>query len=249
MPGKTVAVLAGQHGPGSGVLRGVAVARQTSTTLVAKYVSSLLPLSPSLSADGERRKIIRPTRHLVQSVTDRACIPMLTNVGRLQRGQPLTRSCLPSSQPKPHELPVKKCKLENGREVAPALVSPTKIEEGWKQARSRRERRGLVRSRAHATVASLACQHPLFDKSSFLQQNRVTAATVQLHGHTQRVSGLCENDAGRAKVVAKVGRDGSGDAGTYGAGDYLMAAVKFVGWIQNFSDLSRAARLWKAIDG
>ena len=35
-----------------------------------------------------------------------------------------------------------------------------------------------------------------------------------LHGHAQRVSGLCENDAGRGKVVAKVGRDGGGDAGT-----------------------------------
>ena len=108
------------------VLQRVAVARQTATTLVAKFVSSLLPRSPSLSADGLRQKIVRPTSHLVQSVSDRAGIPMLTNVGRLQRGQHLTRSCLPSSQPKPHELPVKKRKLEKGREVAPALVSRTK---------------------------------------------------------------------------------------------------------------------------
>ena len=35
------------------------------------------------------------------------------------------------------------------------------------------------------------------------------------HSHAQRVSGLCDKDAGRAKVVAKVGRDGSGDAGTH----------------------------------
>ena len=48
---------------------------------------------------------------------------MLTNVGRLQRGQPLTRSCLPSSQPKLHELPVEKRKLENVREFARAGVA------------------------------------------------------------------------------------------------------------------------------
>ena len=92
------------------VLQSVGVACQTSTTLVAKFVSSLLPRSPSLSADGSRLKVTPPTSHLVQNVTNRARLPMLTNDGQLQRGQPLTRSCLPSSQPNPHELPVKKSK-------------------------------------------------------------------------------------------------------------------------------------------
>ena len=31
----------------------------------------------------------------------------------------------------------------------------------------------------------------------------------------------------------------------HGAGDYLMAAVKFVGWVQSFSDLPRAVRALK----
>ena len=83
------------------------------------------------------------------------------------------RSCLLSSQPKPHELLVKKRKLESIREPAAALVLPTKVDEGWKT------RRKPVRSRAHATAASLTCQHTLFGESSFLEQNRVTASTVQ----------------------------------------------------------------------
>ena len=76
------------------VIQRVAVARQTSATLVVKFVSSLLPRSPSVSADGLRLKTIRPTSHLVQSVTDQTCISMLTNVGRLQRGLHLTRRLL-----------------------------------------------------------------------------------------------------------------------------------------------------------
>ena len=128
------------------VLRRVVVKHaKPQTTLVAKFVSSLSPRSSSPSADGLRQKIIRPMSHLAPSVTARACTPMLTNVGRLQRGQPLTRGCLPSSQPKP----VKKRKLESNRQVAPALVSPTRIEEGWKQVRRRREERGRARARAH----------------------------------------------------------------------------------------------------
>ena len=154
---------------------------------------------------------------------------MHSDVDQTGRLQPLTRSCMPSSQPKPDELPVKKRKLESNRQVAPALVSPTKVEEGWKQVRSRRAERGRVRARAHATAVSLACQRPLFGESSFLERNRVIAATVQRH---------------------TVGRDGGGDAGTpvlqgygHGAGDCLMAAVKFVGWIQSFSASSDA--LWR----
>ena len=139
----------------------------------------------------------------------------------------LTRSCLPSSQPKPQELPVKKRKLESHRQVAPALVSPTKIEEGWKQVRRRREERGRARARAHLSAASLACQHPLFGKSSFLEQNRVTAATVQRYTLNEFLA---------FAVTGKVGRDGGGNAGTHelsrdshGAGDYLMAAISSSG--------------------
>ena len=235
------------------VFQRAVVAPQTSTTRVAKSVSSLLPRSPSLSAEGLRQKITRPTSHLVRSATVQTCITMLTNAGRLQRSQPLTRSYLPSSQPKPHELPVKKRKLESVRESAPALVLPTKVEEGWKQARRRREERGRVRTRAHAPAASLACQHPLFGESSFLVQNRVTAATVQCYTATlNEFLAFSRTSMDEPKPPAKLDEmvvemqehtyfPGCG----HGAGDYLMAAVKFVGWIQSFSDLHRAVRVLK----
>ena len=77
------------------------------------YIISLATFTV-LSVDGLHQKITQQTSHLVQSVTDRACIPMLTIAGFLQRSQLLTRSSLSSSQPKPHELPVRKRKLGNG---------------------------------------------------------------------------------------------------------------------------------------
>ena len=64
------------------VLRRVAVARQTSTPLVAKFVSSLSPRSSSPFADGLRQKRIWPMSHLAPSFTARACTPMLTSVGQ-----------------------------------------------------------------------------------------------------------------------------------------------------------------------
>ena len=131
------------------VLETAATALQISTTHVASSVSYLLQRSPSLSADGLCQKITRRMSHLVQSVTVQFCISMLINVGRLQWGQPLTRSCLPSSLPNPRELPVKKRKLESFRESAPALVLPTKVEEGWKTTRGKQNR---VRTRAHAAA-------------------------------------------------------------------------------------------------
>ena len=94
MPGKNGWCSCWTTWPWFWVLQRVAVARQTSTTLVAKFVSSLLPRSPSVSADGLRQKIIRPTSHLVQSVTDRACIPMLTNVGPSATGSALDSELL-----------------------------------------------------------------------------------------------------------------------------------------------------------
>ena len=48
------------------VLQRAAVVLQTSNTLLARSVSSLLPRSPTLSADGSRLKVIPPTSHLVQ---------------------------------------------------------------------------------------------------------------------------------------------------------------------------------------
>ena len=196
------------------VLRRVVVACQTSTTLVAKFVSSVSPRSSSPSADGLRQKIFRPMSHLAPSVTARACTPMLTNVGRLQRGQPLTRSCLPSSQPKPHELPVKRRKLESNRQVGPALVSPTKIEEGWKQVRRRREERRRARARAHLSAAGMSAS-PLRRVVLPRAEPSHRSHGPTLHGHAQRVRDLCKNVAGRADVTGKVGRDGGGDAGTH----------------------------------
>ena len=163
------------------------------------------------------------------------------------------RSCLLSSQPKPHELPVKKRKLESIREPAAALVLPTKVGEGRKQPRNRREEKRTC------TISSSRCS----SESDLLAPplRRVVLARAEpshsihgppLHGHAQRVSGLFENVDGRAECVGKVGRDGSGNAGTHyfqghghGAGDYLMAAVKFVGWIQSFADHPCAVRALK----
>ena len=140
------------------VLRKVVVACQTSTTLVAKFVSSLSPRSSSPTADGLRQKTIRPMSHLAPSGTARARTPMLTNVGRLQRGQPLTRSCLPSLS------------AESARVAS---------EETQTRKQSASEERGRARARAHLSAAALSGQHPLVGEPSFLEQNRVTAATVQ----------------------------------------------------------------------
>ena len=71
--------------PWSWVLQKAAALRQTATTLDARFVSSPLPSSPSLSANGLRQKITQPTNHLFQSVTARICILMSINVRRLQR--------------------------------------------------------------------------------------------------------------------------------------------------------------------
>ena len=178
--------------------------------LTRNFVSSLSPRPSSPSAIELRQKIIRPTSHLAPSVAARACTPMLTNVGRRQRGQPPTRSCLPSSQPKPHELPVKKRKLECNRHVALALVSPTKIEEEWKQVRRRREERG-----AHLSGESGLSASPLRRVVLSRAEPSHRSDDPTLHAHAQRVPGLWKNVAGRAEVTGKVGRDGGGDAGTH----------------------------------
>ena len=105
-------------------------------------------------------------------------------------------------------------------------------------------------ARAHAAAASLACQHPLFGESSFLEQNRVTAATVQRCTVTlneflafakmtlDEVKLLLKLDEMVVEMLEHMYIQGYG----HGAGGYLMAAVKFAGWIQSFSDLPRAMR-------
>ena len=70
--------------------------------------------------------------------------------------------------------------MKIGLQLVPQFLE-TNLEEGWKQAGSRREERGRVRARSHTPAANLACQHPLFGESSFLEQNRVTTVTVQRH--------------------------------------------------------------------
>ena len=128
------------------------------------------------------------------------------------------------------------------------LVSPTKIEEGWKQVRRRREERVRARARAHLSASPLG--RVVLPRTE--PGHRCYGPTI--HGHAQRVPGLCQNVAGRPEVTGKVGRDGGGDAGTHvlsgyghGAGDHLMAAIKFVGWIRNFSDLTRAVALSRGL--
>ena len=53
-PCETFPVLAGQHGIGLGCFQSAALELRASTTRVTRSVSSLLPRSPSLSADGSR---------------------------------------------------------------------------------------------------------------------------------------------------------------------------------------------------
>ena len=173
--------------------------------------------------------------------------------GTLRRGQPLTRNSLPSSLKKPRELPVKKQRLENSQRTAPALVSPVKVEEGWDRVRVRRVQRGLARTKAHAAARNLANQHSLFGESSFLEQNRVTAATVQRYtvaldeflnfaklplNELQVVKNL---DGVVVEMLDHLYFQGYG----HGSGEFLTAAIKFVGWIQNFAGLPRAMRALK----
>ena len=106
------------------------------------------------------------------------------------------------------------------------------------------------RARAHAAAASLACQHPLFGESSFLEQNRVTAATVQRCTVTlNEFLAFAKMTLDELKLLPKLDEmvvemlehlyfQGYGHA----AGGYLMTAVKFAKWIQSFSDLPRAMR-------
>ena len=114
--------------------------------------------------------------HLVQSVTVPACTLILINVGRLQRGQPQTRSSFPSSLPKPHGLPVKKRKSRKLSRIRFCTGVADLSEEGRKLARGQREGRGR-----HAAAEKLACQRPLVSMSSCLERSQATAASVQCY--------------------------------------------------------------------
>ena len=63
-------------------------------------------------------------------------------------------------------------------QLAPALVSPVKVEEGWDRLRVRRVQK-WSRTDQSACGSGKSGKPALFSKSSFLEQNRVTAATVQ----------------------------------------------------------------------
>ena len=58
--------------------------------------------------------------------------------------QPLTRSCLLFSLPKPHELPVKECNLESLRGSAPALMLQTQVKGGQIRFQNRCKEEGRV---------------------------------------------------------------------------------------------------------
>ena len=153
--------------------------------------------------------------HIVQSVTAQPCILILFNVGRLQRGQPLTRSCLPSSLPKAHELPVKKRNLETLQESAPALVLPDKSRRRIHICpKTTRGKRSCSNSGPRCSGESGLSAHPLrrvvLSRGEPSHRNHGSA----LHSHAQRVSGLFKNDEGGTEAVGKVGRDGGGNTGT-----------------------------------
>ena len=136
---------------------------------------------------------------------------MLTNVGRLHRGQSLTWNCLPSSPPQPHELPVKKRKLEN-RQVATALALQTSMKEGRILIRRRREEGGHVRSRAQTPKA----HESFLPRAEPSRRNHGSG----VHRHGQQVSGLLRKDEGQAEGVGKVGRDGNARSGPCSMGNY-----------------------------
>ena len=199
------------------------------------------PRLPSPSADGLRQKIIPLISNLTPSVTTRSCTPIVTNVGRLQRGQ--TRICLPSSQPS-KETQTRK------RSASRSCAGVTNQNRGRMEAGSQATRRksACTSSSTPFSGESGLSASPLRRVVLLRAEPGHRSYGPTIHGHAQRVPGLCQNVAERPEVAGKVGRDGGGDAGTHvlsgyghGAGDYLMAAMKFVGWIQNFSDLSRAA--------
>ena len=83
--GVTVLVLGGQHDIGVGCVISATIVPAVSTC-VARSVSSHLPRSPSLSADGSRLKPILQTSHLVQSVTAQERIRISVSMRHLQRG-------------------------------------------------------------------------------------------------------------------------------------------------------------------
>ena len=106
------------------------------------------------------------------------------------------------------------------------------------------ERRGHVRTKAHARVASLASQHSLNGESSFLEQHRVTAATVQRCTNAlNELLAFAKMSVNELKLLTKLDEIVVEmlehlyfQIYGHGAGDFSMAAIKFVEWIQNFAD-------------
>ena len=140
---------------------------------------------------------------------------MFTNVSRLQRGQPLTWSCLPSSLPKPHELPVKRAqtrKLSRVRSCA-GVADRRSRKDGYRPEDDARkedvyELGPTLQRRVWLVSTSSSCE------SSFLEQNRVTAATVQRYTVTlSEFLAFSKMTMDELKLLAKLD-DGGGNAGT-----------------------------------
>ena len=240
-PGETVAVLVGQHA-WCWVLQIVAVAHQTSTTLVAKSVISLatcaIPICRWIASEDHpvdepfRSERDRPNTHLDVD----QCGPSAT--GSAPDSELLAVLSAEAARVASEEAETRK----RSRVRSCAGVADQSRGE-MEQARSRREERGRVRTRAHAAAASLACQHSLFGESSFLEENRVTAATFQRYTVTlNEFLAFSRMTMDELKLLAKLHemlvelleRDAGG-------GHYSMAAVKF----QSFPNLLRAVRALK----
>ena len=171
-PCETFPVLAGQHGIGLGCFQSAALELRASTTRVTRSVSSLLPRSPSLSADGSRLGIdpaVEPSGSKRYSPRMHSVVDQY--VTSTTGSTPDSERCSLFSLLKPRELPVKKCNLESLRGFAPPLMLRTQVKGGQIHIQKRREEEecGL---------------HLLSHESFCREQNRIAATPVLCHAVT-----------------------------------------------------------------
>ena len=212
--------------PWSWVLQRASVVLQVSTTLVARSVSSLLPRSPSLSADGSRLRQIRPTSHLVQSVTVQECILMLINVGRLQR-----RLTPDSELFTVLSAEAARVAGEEAQSRKLARFGPCTDAADTNQKRTHTYPKTTRRRR---TCTAPPPRRVVFPQAEPSRRNHGSV----LRSHAQHVSDLLENDKGRVEVVSKAGGDGGGKLQTR-SGKWLDDSKRVRQVKSNVSDLQR----------
>ena len=165
----------------------VGVARHTSTTRVAKSVSSLLQRSPFLSADGLRQRTIWLTSLLVQNVTDRACLS--AEAARVAG----------------EEAPVRK-RTRSRSCTGVASQNRGRTDTYPKSTRRRRScASASPRCSGEPGLPTTPLRRVVLPRAEPSHRNHGAG----LHRHAQQVSGLLRKDEGQAEAVDKVGRDGN----------------------------------------